>query len=270
MKTTNHLKFRPIPYAALAAISLFVISADRPIRADQPISVAPASSAEPPVAAVVPTTIDSAKTDLDFARDAIDHGDLALAMHHISRQLDRAPGDGDALSLLIQCVRTLASSDCSRGDHMEAMKLVKQASLRLSDANQDRCKQSVPIGSLGDITKEEDAIPAINASITASADDQARPKIAAAIRLADEAHHWWRPNNRNHVREALRQLRWVYERGSALSKDTLGEYFQAVDRLKGMVADSEWASLRVEAGYVERGEVPCMSASRVTAIGESF
>jgi hypothetical protein len=216
----------------------------RPVQAD------PASAPVPVVAvAATPTT------DLEFARTAISRGDLTLAANHLMRELDRAPGNSDALPLLVQCTRTLADSACSRGDHMQAMDLVARADQRVAAARQDRYQPTAPIKSLEDITRAEETIQAIGVSINKSADEAAAPKISAAMQLADEAHHWyWWPNDRDGVREALRQLRWVKERGPALSKDTIGQYYQALDRLKGMVADSEWEKLLVEAGYVDKGQ----------------
>jgi hypothetical protein len=70
--------------------------------------------------------------------------------------------------------------------------------------------------------------------------------------LADEAHHRWysfRFNDRDKVREGLRELRWVHDRGPALSRDINGRYYQALDQLKSLVADSEWEPLLAEAGY---------------------
>ena len=201
-------------------------------------------------------TADVARTtessgDVEMARTAMDRGDLRLAMNHLARRLDRAPGDGEALTLLVDCVRRGTEDASSCGDYVAAMGFVEQLRQRVDAARQERFASSAPITPLNDLTRAEEAVESVSAAITESADAQARPYIDNALQLANEAHYWWKPNDRGRIREALRQLRWVCERGQAISKDTTGRYYEALNRLKGMVANSEWDSLRAEAGFVQ-------------------
>jgi hypothetical protein len=190
--------------------------------------------------------------DLEMARIALAKGNLPLALDHISRQLDRSPGDGEALTLLAKCVRTGVANACGRGDQMEAEALVSQLSLRFQAARQARFQPDAPLTPLDDLAALDRDTQQIGVLITASADEQAAPHIDAAMGLADEAHHHWysfRFNDRDKVREGLRELRWVHDRGPVLSRDINGRYYQALDQLKSLVADSEWEPLLAEAGY---------------------
>lgn len=194
--------------------------------------------------------------DLEFARAAAVQGDLQLALSHLARRLDRLPDDAEALTVMAKCVRDLTGAACRRGEHMEALEFLTQLSLRVAKARAERFAPDAPSTPLNDLLERERDLQQITNCITFSADEQAAPRIDSAMRLAEQAHHHWytfRPNNRDKVREALRELRWVHERGPALSKDMVGRYQQANDRLKPLVADPEWQSLRAEAGYVRKG-----------------
>ncbi len=191
--------------------------------------------------------------DLVLARAALTQRDFHVALDYLNRQLAHSPGDGDALALLAKCVRTMADEACRRGDQMYAEKVLSQLSSRVQAARDARFQPDSPVTALDDLGARDRDVQQIGDSITASADEQAGPHIDAAMSLADEAHHHWytcRFNDRDKVREALRELRWVDDNGEALSRDVIGRYFEALDRLKVLVADAEWEPLCAEAGLV--------------------
>jgi hypothetical protein len=57
-------------------------------------------------------------------------------------------------------------------------------------------------------------------------------------------------NNREDVRNGLRQVRWVESHFDYLNTETRGEYFRVLNLLKSRVSDREWAPLLSEAGFV--------------------
>jgi hypothetical protein len=190
--------------------------------------------------------------DVAFARKAMAKQDVSLAIDYLDRQLIRSPGDGKALALLAKCVRASASDACGREGQMEAESLLSLLSDRVKAARQARFQPDSPDTALDDLVARDHDIQQIGESITASADEQAGPHIDAALRLDYEAHYHWYTfcsNDRDKVREGFRELRWVHDRGSALSSDTKGRYQQAVDQLKSLISDSEWEPLLQEAGY---------------------
>jgi len=197
-------------------------------------------------------------TDLQFARTAMARGDFRLALNYLLRHLDRWPrGDDGALMALARCVRAQAADECRRGNETQAMELLAQLSKRATAARQARWQAETPATAPDDLVEVERDLQRMHDEITATADGHANPRIDAAVRLAVEAHHWWKPNDRNQVREALRELRRVYdEQGAALSKDAIGRYYEALNRLKALVANAEWETLRMEAGWIQTEVVP--------------
>jgi len=225
----------------------FCYQAGVPAHAASPVETAPSVILSDQA---LPTSREA--PDLVSARAAVTQHNFPVALDYLNRQLARSPGDGDALALLAKCVRTMADQACRHGDQMEAEALLSQLSATLQAAHEARFKSDAPTVPLNDVDSIADDIQQISDLITASADEQAGPHIDAAMRLADEAHHQWytcRSNDRDKVRDGLRELRWVHDRGPALSKDLNGRYYQALDQLKSRVADSEWEPLLAEAGY---------------------
>lgn len=195
------------------------------------------------------SAMEPSPNDVQMAGAALAQGNTPLAMDHVSRQLDRSPGDAEALALLAKCVRTLTVEACKREDHMEALALVKQLALRVEAAHAARSQSYEP---LNDLQARNHDIADINASITASADEQSRGHLNAAMCHAYAAYHWLGTNDRNQVRAGLQELRWVHDRGPALSKGFIGWYYQDLNQLKGLVSNSEWEPLLAEAGFVEK------------------
>jgi hypothetical protein len=190
--------------------------------------------------------------DITLARAALNQRNLNLALNYLERQLERLPGDKDALALMAQSVRAITVEECGNGDHVKALGLLKQLADRRQAARQARFQADAPATTLDDLVARDRDIEQIRDAITASTCEQAGPHIDAALRLADAAHHGWytcRFNDRDKVREGLHELQWVHDRGPALSKDINGRFFQALDQLKSLVADTEWEPLLQEAGY---------------------
>ena len=157
--------------------------------------------------------------------------------------------------MLVKCVTIICSEECDDADYGRAINLLAQLLERYAAARDARMRAVGQAVLLDDLETIEAQLRAIGKAITDSADEQAEPHIVVAERHADAAHyHWYTcwPNDRDEVREGLRELRSVQEHGAALSPDVKGNYQQALDRLKALIADSEWQPLLTEAGFAPK------------------
>ncbi len=204
---------------------------------------------EPSVAAT-PRSYDSA-ADVAAGQAAFKANNLDLAYLLLSRAFRGDPGNPACVESLVDTLVVQSRQSQDHGDQVKAYEQLGTANKVVAQATRISVEDCRPAQQVARLVCSQKTIDVALQRLSEDTVTLAKQHIAEAETKAEDAYHWYRPNNRSGVREALVALRWVKERFELADADTRGEYLRVLSILKGMVADKEWASLQAEAGFVE-------------------
>lgn len=190
-----------------------------------------------------------ALSDLEAARQAVAERQYSLARLHLERLLRYEPDNAQAILLFLEAVRqeipTLVKSE-----HFELaeqhVQLGRDLVKAFADISFQEVSNSVSLTDLDEAERSEVQLTEMLQNVVAL---WAKHKLELGEQLANESDRWFR-NDRDKVRDGLRQLRAVQAVFEYLDPDQRGEYFRVIGLLKSYVSDSEWDSLVAEAGFI--------------------
>jgi hypothetical protein len=170
-----------------------------------------------------------------------------------------------AQTMRVRAVRALANlyadeamACADAAEHVKAMRTIRKGQTVLEQAWKQILESDGPTEDLDLLVKADHQLEGAVANVETSVRQEASMKIARADKLAVEAHWRWytfHQNDRNLVRDGLRELHWIRQRWELTDDQTRGEFARALQRLKDVVSDKEWDSLLASAGFVtERAE----------------
>lgn len=237
-------------------LGVAVISGIGSLSAMRRSTTAVAGEEAPSVQATVAPSINEntvkSSADIGWARDAAGREAWEVAELHLGRALQADPSDPEALKMIPEITGRLVKRAIEQGNFAAARDHVGVAKNEVDTVKMKRFDRSGPAESLDDVVNVEHQLADIRGALRESASTACRDWISTADQCAVDAHwHWYslHSNDRNKVRDGLRELYKVQGLFDMIGDDTRGEYYRALQRLKDVVADKEWPSLIASAGF---------------------
>ena len=214
-------------------------------------------SRQPPGVLEAPTVAKNVSQDLQAAKEALEHGELELARLHLFRALQQSPGDTDALEVFADVQLLRGRKFCAREEHLAAARCYQELHAAIEQAQAHLVHSDESREAFRVLVQMDKQLDQAQSELRVDVERKALDHIRAADHSAVDAHRRWytfSQNDRNVVREGLRQLNYVNDRYDLAGNWLQGEYWRAINRLKGLVSDKEWDAMLASAGFVARSD----------------